>query len=208
MTESSPTASDPGTGVLEDRCSPLVAHAAEGDPAALSHLLKSARPVVYRWAATRTGNHDDAEDVTQLVLLRLYSHVSAFRGESRLSSWLYRVTINEVAGYQRRESRHRSVVFMWADRGPSEGVARPRPERIDHQRQASAVREAASSLPPLQRAAFALVDLKGLRPCEAARKLGQTQTAIRSNLCRARKKIRELVRQCTEERAREAGSAA
>jgi RNA polymerase sigma factor (sigma-70 family) len=79
------------------------------------------------------------------------------------------------------------------------GVAKPDPERVDRQRAAGAVRDAAETLPPLQQAAFQLVDLDGMKPCEAARELGKTQTTLRSSLCRARKKIRELVEECRRE---------
>jgi RNA polymerase sigma-70 factor (ECF subfamily) len=198
MTKSSPTEANRATGTLEERYSPTVAGAAEGDPDALSHLLESARPVVYRWAAARVKNHDDAEDVTQLVLLRLYANLTSFRGESRLSSWLYRVTVNEAAGYHRRESRYRDVIFMWTESESLSFGEKPKPDRIDDQRTVTAVREAASKLPPHQKSAFSLVDLHGLRPCEAARRLGKTQSAIRSNLCRARQKIRDLVAECRQ----------
>jgi DNA-directed RNA polymerase specialized sigma24 family protein len=72
-------------------------------------------------------------------------------------------------------------------------------ERIDHERTAGIVKDMAQALPPLQQAIFHLVDVDGFRPCEAARQLGRTQTTIRSGLCRARQKIRELVQRCRAE---------
>jgi RNA polymerase sigma factor (sigma-70 family) len=186
--------SDASSGV-RDKHSPLIAEAADGNPEALSALLESARPIVFRWAAVRTQDLDDAEDVTQIVLLRLYSRLPAFRGESRLSSWLYRVTINEISGLCRKRGRERTQALLWSEAEIQNITTNSEPDRVDQQRAVGAVRDAASTLPPLQQAAFGLVDLGGMRPCEAATTLGRTETNIRSSLCRARKKIRKLVRQ-------------
>lgn len=184
---------------IREQHSPLVAEASRGNVEALTALLESARPVVYRWAALRTRDLDDAEDVTQMVLLRLFSGLPAFRGESRLSSWLYRVTLNEISGFCRKQAREQTQARRWSKAELHDLTTCCDPDRIDHQRAGGLVRDAASTLPPLQQAAFRLVDLDGLRPCEAARELGKTQSTIRSSLCRARRRIRELVRECRQE---------
>ena len=189
------------SGPLYDRGSPLVAEAAGGNQEALSSLLEMARPLVLRWASAWTRDPDDAEDVTQLVLLRLYSRISGFRGDSCLSSWLYRVTVNEAFGFSRKRSRVRTQTLTWKEPGAHESTSRQDTDSIDRRRLASAVTDAASALPHLQKAAFQLIDLDGYRPCEAAIELGRTQTTIRSTLCRARKKIRELVEECHRELA-------
>lgn len=188
---------------LQERRSPLIANAVGGDPEALSSLLEIARPVVLQWASTRTRDPDDAEDVTQLVLLRLYSKLSTFRGDSSLSSWLYRVTVNEASGFGRRKSRHQAQADRWKEAGGQDRATEMESDRIDNRRMADVVLEAASDLPYLQQTGFQLIDVGGYRPCEAARELGRTQTTIRSTLCRARKKIRELVEECHKDLARE-----
>ncbi len=181
--------------LIRERQSPLIADAAKGDSEALSVLLESARPLVHEWATLRTQDQDDAEDVTQMVLLKLYTRLPVFRAEAKLSSWLYRVTLNEVRGLFRKRARERMKILLWSESETQDLSTNSDPDRIDQQRAASVVQEAASTLPPLQLATFRLVDLDGLRPCEAAKALGKTETNIRSSLCRARKKIRKLVRQ-------------
>lgn len=181
------------------RTSPVISAAVRGDPEALSDVLSAARPQVYRWTLAKTGDVDDAEDVTQMVLLRLYSRLSAFKGESLLSSWLYRITANELSGFFRKRAREQEYSRRWWEsrgREPAPPIAL---ETIAHRQSASVVKEMARDLPPLQQATFQLVDVDGLRPCEAAKELGRTQTTIRSTLCRARKKVRELVEQCRAE---------
>ena len=186
-------ASPPDEDPLGDQSSAVLGLAAAGDARAMDLLLKRARPVVYRWALERTGNGDAAEDVAQAVLLRVVQRLSTFRGESRLSSWLYRVTVNEARGLHRREARERSNDLAW-HREMGREAADPREvEKEAGMRVEGVVRSVACTLPPLQLAAFRLVDLDGLKPRDAARALGRTQTALRSSLCRARRRIRDLL---------------
>jgi RNA polymerase sigma-70 factor (ECF subfamily) len=157
-----------------------------------SDLLEKVRPLVLSWVAGKTSDPDDAEDITQLVMLRLMTHLRTFRGESRFSSWLYRITANEVSGFYRGRWREtRGLDEQAVSQVPCS--AYPIHDRLDGERLRAAVSDMASNLPPLQRAALHLVDLGGLKPCEAARALGKTEVNLRSSLCRARRKIRELV---------------
>lgn len=178
---------------LRKKQSNLVVKAAAGDTEALVSLLEMARPIILRWALTRIKDTDDAEDITQQVLLRVCAGISSFRSESSLSTWLYRVTANEVAVFCRKTpDRCRTLpIPEWVDGTPT---ARPwKPEQMDRVKACVLIRNLACALPPLQLETFRLVDLEGLRPCEAAKALGRTQTNIRSSLCRARGRIRELV---------------
>ena len=144
---------------IRERHSPVIDDAVRGDPEALSAVLAAARPMVYRWALARTKDQDDAEDVTQLVLLRVYSRLSVFRGDSLLSSWLFRVTINELSGFFRKEAREQTHSRRWGETQLGEVHPPPTVDAIDHARTAGVVKDMAQSLPPLQQAAFQLVDV-------------------------------------------------
>lgn len=185
--------------LIREQHSPLIIQAAAGDPEALSALLESARPMVHQWATLRTQDPDDAEDVTQMVLLKLCAGLPAFRGESRLSSWLYRVTMNETSGFCRKRTQERVQARVWMETRHYSFSTNSDSNQVDRQRVAGTIRNVACALPPLQMAAFRLIDLDGMRPCEAARELGKSQANIRSSLCRARKRIRELVPQAQHE---------
>lgn len=186
-------------GLVGVQTSPVFFAAVQGDQKALTSLLEAARVVVHRWALVRTQDPDDAEDITQMVLVKLHSRLHKFRGESKLSSWLFRITVNEVAGLYRRRTREKAKADAWVESGLRVSTCNPDPERIDRSRTARTIRHASGTLPPLQLAAFQLVDLEGLRPCEAAKELGRTQGNIRASLCRARKKIRKLVTEARKE---------
>jgi RNA polymerase sigma-70 factor (ECF subfamily) len=186
-------------GLVGARTSPVLLDAVRGDPEALATLLKAARTVVHRWALLRTQDPDDAEDITQLVLVKLYSRLPSFRREANLSSWLFRITVNEVSGLCRRQMREAAKANAWVESGLCPSTYNPDPEYLDRAKTARKIRQASVTLPPLQFAAFQLVDLEGLRPCEAAEELGRTQGNIRSSLCRARRRIRELVLEARKE---------
>ena len=178
---------------LRAKQSGIVSRARAGDTEALSLLLQQARPLILRWALQRIKDPDDAEDIAQQVLLRATTSIENFRGHSTLSTWLYRITANEVTVFCRK----------WANRCRSAEVEAPlhelsegdpwSPETLDREKACRKVRALTKVLPPLQQAAFRLVDVDGLRPCEAAEALGRTQTNLRSSLCRARSRIREIV---------------
>ncbi len=142
----------------------LIAEARTGDPRALSALLRSARSVVFHWTAVRAQDLDDAEDITQLVLLKLYTGLPKFRGESKLSSWLYRITEHEISGYYGRRTRERRIRSRWHDPSFPPASVVPDPERVDRDRLSEAIHAAAEALPPLQLSVFRRVDLCGMRP--------------------------------------------
>jgi len=172
--------------------SPLIAQAVAGNQAARSALLEVARPLVFGWVAARVRDLDDAEDITQEVLMQAFSWLPSFRGDSMLSSWLFMITAREIAGHYRRGARYRSVTRAWSGEEWDTPAPRPVLDPLDWVELRGFIRNLACALPPNQMAVFRLVDLEGMRPCEAARELRQSQAGVRSNLCRARRRIREL----------------
>jgi RNA polymerase sigma-70 factor (ECF subfamily) len=74
--------------------STLLASARAGDLSAFQEIVEIHKKRVYRLALDLTGSHEDAEDLSQEVFVRAYAALGSFRGEARLSSWLYRITLN------------------------------------------------------------------------------------------------------------------
>jgi len=173
--------------------------AMDGDRESLSALLEQVRPTVYRWAAMKTLDADDAEDVTQNVLLKVAKKIHTFRRDSSLSSWLYRITMNEATGFHRKRAREAEKGKAFLELNAETLREQPEIPRIDEQRAVDAILRFACTLPPLQFSSFRLIDVDGLRPAEAAGRLGKSQGNVRSSLCRARKRIRYLVLQARRE---------
>jgi RNA polymerase sigma-70 factor, ECF subfamily len=171
--------------------SDLAARAATGDRAAFQQLVSAHHDLVYRWALGALGDADDAEDLSQTVWIKVYRNLSAFRGTSRFTTWLYRVTMN--AGSELRRTRARRPAMREPWRPPEdEGSQQSNDvdERLDRSRMADVVRSYLKALPRVQRTVFELVDLEGYAPAEVAAMLGARQVTIRTNLLKARRAMR------------------
>jgi len=85
----------------------LIRRASNGDKDAFRKLVEGSKIGVYRLAYDMVRNHHDAEDISQDVFLHAYRSLGSFRGESKWSTWLYRITVN--ACLDRKKSRVRTM---------------------------------------------------------------------------------------------------
>jgi RNA polymerase sigma-70 factor (ECF subfamily) len=174
----------------DDELAALVARA-RGDPSAFDELAGRVRSRVRRWARRFVRDDDDAEDVAQLVLLRLHQRIEAFEGRSRLGSWLYRITQNLALERRRVEARRQALLALEAARRAE--AADPSFDRASASDAARIARLAAgylALLPRRQREVFELVELRGLTAADAAARLRIEPATARVLLLRARRAIR------------------
>ena len=170
--------------------------AAGGDAAAFEEIHNRYRRLVYGIALRMTGNTADAEDLTQESFLSLLRRIGSFRGEAAFTSWLHRLTINQVLmHFRRRRSRPEDqtpdgAVPERGARGARDGSPSPVVDRI-------AVERAVGALPPGYRAAFILHDVEGYEHDEIARMLGCNAGTSKSQLHRARAKLRGMLANAT-----------
>ena len=82
----------------------LIARAAGGDQGAFQTLVEQHRSMVYRVAYQFSGNHHDAEDITQDVFIKVYRSLARFRQDAQLTSWIYRIAMNACIDHRRRHS--------------------------------------------------------------------------------------------------------
>lgn len=168
----------------------LVGHAAAGEPDAFRELVRRYHATVYRWAALSLGDRDEAEDVTQLVLIKVHASLTTYRGGAKFTTWLYRITRNVLFETARRQQRRGSLL---AAREELHGIAAEvdSPEdTIDWGRLNALLLDYLAALPPRQREVFMLADLEGFVPVEIADLLGVEQVTVRTNLLKARRAIR------------------
>ncbi len=173
-----------------------------GNEQAMGELAETYGSKVYQLAFRYLRNKEDAEEVVQDVLFKVYRKVGAFRGDSALSSWIYRITFNtamsrlRTAGYQRaqREGRQLSV-----DAGETAGVPIVEPAdwsglgdegvlRAEMRREAI---RAILALPAIYRAPVVLRDLQGLSTEEASAVLNVKDQTLKSRLHRGRLILRK-----------------
>jgi RNA polymerase sigma-70 factor, ECF subfamily len=169
----------------------LVAAAKAGDLGAFEQLVKRTYADVYTLAYRLTGNEEDARDVAQEACLRAWRGIKKFRGDSRFSTWMYRITANCASTLLVRRSKGSHEELNADDQ-----VADQRPE-ADPEAMAEAgyVRDrmtaALAELPPRLRAVVVLRDIYDLPHEAIAAELGISQEAAKVRLHRARRKLRE-----------------
>jgi RNA polymerase sigma-70 factor (ECF subfamily) len=170
--------------------SSLVEACQSGDAAAFDSLVAKYASQVYNLAYRMVGDPEEAEDVAQLVFIRVFRSIGSFRGKASFTTWLYRVATNVCLDELKRRKR-RPVPTEW----PQDGEAEPEsPPDIGGDPEASVLRRerqelvqrAIQSLPETQRVVIILYDLQGLSYEEIAAALGATLGTVKSRLNRAR----------------------
>lgn len=187
------------------RLEELVRRARAGDEEAFHQLVRSVFRRIYRWALARTGDADEADDVTQTVLVRLYRHLDSFSGEGSFDTWLYRITANAAAtsaSTRARRQRRLQLLTDHEDQGTTQvqlGRTSSRDQtavllaRIHGSRVVDVVLAFFQELPARQREVFDLVDLQDYSPAEVAEMLDLNPSTVRANLFKARRAVRRKI---------------
>jgi RNA polymerase sigma-70 factor (ECF subfamily) len=177
----------------------LVERHRKGDPSAFLELVETYSNLLYNVAFRLTGNREDALDLQQEVLLKVYRSLGRFRGQASLRTWLYRITVNAArnrARWWNRVKRGTAYSLDTAEEDrqpPSERVADPRPgpEGQAYGSEIKArVQEGLGHLPPAQRAVVVLRDIEGLEYREIASTLEISLGTVKSRLARGREALR------------------
>jgi RNA polymerase sigma-70 factor, ECF subfamily len=176
----------------------LVARAKAGDTPAFEQLVRQYDRQIYRTALHITQNREDAEDITQDVFFKAFQKLEQFQGNSKFSTWLVRIAVNESLMRLRRRKTSKTV-SMDQDVETEEGAIprdfaewRPNPEQIFSQSELGDIlRKTIAGLPPGFRTVFTLRDIENLSTEETAEALGLSVPAVKSRLLRARLQLRE-----------------
>jgi RNA polymerase sigma-70 factor (ECF subfamily) len=172
----------------------LAQKSAAGDTTAFEELYRRHFRRVYALCLRMMGNPDQAEDLTQDVFIQLFKKIGSFRGDSAFTTWLHRMTVNQVLMHFRKRST-KSELTSGDDETPDQIVkgtenpnAMPVIDRI-------ALEKAVEQLPPGYRTVFILHDVEGYEHEEIARMLGVAEGTSKSQLHKARLKLRNYIRQ-------------
>lgn len=165
---------------------------AGGNLNALGELYERHYRHVYAVCLNMTHNPAEAEDLTQDVFIHLIRKIGTYRGDSRFSTWLHRLTVNLVLMYMRRPARREQTT------GDSDNVysilPRLRPRALVQVTDRIALQLAVSQLPHGCRAVFVLFAIAGYKHDEIAKLLGCSEGTSKSQLHRARTKLKSLLR--------------
>jgi len=160
----------------------LVKRARKGDVSAFESLYRNNVSKVYALCLRLCGDASQAEELTQESFVRAWTKLASFRGESRFSTWLHRLTVNVVLGKWRRKSRLLEVAAPPGDAGGP--AAASSDLAVDLER-------AIRSLPTRARQVFVLHDVYGYKHEEIANHTGIAPGTSKAQLHRARHILRK-----------------
>ena len=171
-----------------------------GDREAFAAMVDEYSPKLYKLALRMLGDPLEAEDVLQEAFLKAFRGIINFRGSSKLSTWLYRITANEALMRLRKKEIDALPVdepYLLEDgaevpRELKDWCCLPEDELMTTEAQ-DKLDDAINTLSPALRAAFVLRDLQGLSTREAAEVLQISEAAIKTRLLRARLELREIL---------------
>lgn len=194
------------------RCAPpdmtekeAIGKAQRGDAAAFEYLYRSHSRRVYSLCLRMVGNPAEAEELTQEAFLQVFRKIGTFRGDSAFSTWLHRLAVNTVL----MRLRKKTVTVM-----PLEGS--PAGEEVDEQKKEYGAPDLAltgsidriqlelamAQLPPGYKRVFVLHDVQGYEHHEIAEMLGSSIGNSKSQLHKARARLRKLLRDTDRESRR------
>jgi RNA polymerase sigma-70 factor (ECF subfamily) len=169
-----------------------------GDQAEFARLVDAYSTQIYRLALKMLGNEQDAEDVLQNTFMKALQSIEKFEGRSSISTWLYRVAVNEALMSLRRQKPTISVAMDYED--DDDELQHPTqftdwcclPERDLMSEEARRhLDQAIRRLPEKLQVVFLLRDIEGLSIRETSEALDLTETAVKTRLLRARLNLRE-----------------
>ena len=174
----------------EEELLEIVKKAQGGEQEAFPEIVQRYKVQVAGIAYRMVGDYEDAKDISQMVFVKIYQNLHRFDTTKKLSTWLYRITINASIDFIRKFRKHKLEVLdniigeLKEKKNDVEGVYQRGLIRL-------AVDEALESLNPKQRSVFVLRDLEGLDIKEVSQVTGMPQATVRWYLHRARAKLRD-----------------
>lgn len=170
----------------------LAQKSAAGNMEAFEELYLRHSRRVYSLCLRMTANVEKAEDLAQDVFVHLFRKIGSFRGQSAFTTWLHRVTVNQVLMHFRKRSVKTELTTEDGEtpvqivRGTADPNAMPIVDRI-------ALDKAIAALPPGYKSVFMLHDIEGHEHTEVAKILGCSVGTSKSQLHKARMKLRGLL---------------
>ena len=178
----------------------LIRRVCDGEHEAFYELIQPYERRVYAAAFAITHNDADAEDVAQEAMLKAFKNLRQFRAESRFSTWLIQITVNEAR--MRRRKEHAHLVEPMVEPQDAEGNYVPRDfadwreipsETLERREIREKLAEALASLGEIYREVFVLRDMQHLSIEETAKALGISTSSVKTRLLRARLMLRDLL---------------
>lgn len=171
----------------------------EKDRIAFKTLVDTWQNMVYNTSLGILQNAEDAEDVAQEVFIQVYESIQAFKGESRFSTWLYRITISKATDHIRKQKRKKRFAFIQSLYGKNDGQLIDPPDffhpgiHLENKEGGAVLFKAIEKLIPNQKTAFILSKVENLTYKEIGEIMNTSDAAVDALLQRAKEKLKKLL---------------
>lgn len=190
---------------MDDTEKKLIELSVGGDIEAFETLIQSHQKKVYNIALRMTKNPDDAQELSQDAFVRAFTSISKFRGDSKFSTWMYRITVNVCTDFLRKRNK---TISLSIEQGAAVGEEErplqieedgPGPSELSEKKQLKElVRDAMDSLSDEHREVLVLRDLMDMPYKDIANTLNVNEGTIKSRINRARESLKKIITQRQE----------
>jgi RNA polymerase sigma-70 factor (ECF subfamily) len=177
----------------------LIQQLRAGDEQAFKSLVTNYQDLVYNTALGIVQNSEDAEDVAQEVFIQVCRSIDQFKGDARLSTWIYRITTTKALDHIRSRKRKKRFAFITSLFGANDELVHEPVDfqhpgvALDRKEQAALLFQMIAQLPENQKVAFTLHKTEELSYQEIADVMQLSVSAVESLLFRARQNLRKLL---------------
>jgi RNA polymerase sigma factor (sigma-70 family) len=172
----------------------------KGDQSGFTAVVDQYQELVYNTAISIVQNKEDADDITQEVFVQVYLSIQSFKGDSKFSTWLYRITVSKALDHERKKKRKKRFGFMQSLFGSQQEEVF-HPVEFDHpgvqlekKESARDLFRALKQLPEKQRIAFTLHKMEGQSYQEIAAIMNTSLYAVESMMSRARTNLKKILK--------------
>jgi RNA polymerase sigma factor (sigma-70 family) len=171
----------------------------QGKQDAFSRLLQDYQQKVFSTCISFVPNKEDAEDIAQEVFLEVFKSISKFKGDSKLSTWIYRIATNKCLEFIRKKNTKKRFAFMQTIMGNEIHIDKTsyftefnHPGIVLENKEKSAtIFKAINTLPETQRVIFTLAKIDGKSYQEIVEITGKSLSSVESVMFRAKKTLKE-----------------
>ncbi len=170
-----------------------------GDQAGFSAVVNEYQDMVYNTAIGIVQNAEDADDITQEVFVQVYLSIASFKGESKFSTWLYRITVSKALDHEKKRKRKKRFAFIQGLFGHHQEEEIHPVEfnhpgvQLENKEKAAGLFKALKELPDNQRVAFTLHKMEGQSHQEIAAIMNLSVYAIESLMARAKTNLKKAL---------------
>jgi RNA polymerase sigma factor (sigma-70 family) len=167
------------------------------DEKAFKTIVDTWQDMVYNTVLGIVQNAEDAEDVSQEVFIQVYESIKNFKGDSKFSTWIYRIAVTKSLDLLRRKKRKKRFAFIQSLFGKNDELVNDPPDffhpgvAAENKENAAVLFKAIAALPDNQNTAFVLSKIEGLSYQEVSEVMQMTEASVDSLLHRAKTNLRK-----------------